>query len=315
MHPAREGCWMRYPSDPVGQVRLGLGLLVVVIVSSIAFSAVAGASTAPHASDSAVTSDRNVTETWRTQVDTAFGPAQTLAANGTVYSINNGTVDALSAGSGRRQWEKRLTGDTFDGTVDERGTLYASGPGFLVALEQETGATRWNKSTADSVVDASDGRIYVQGSEWIRAINADNGSTVWNNSVPRSFGIKGVHNDTVILRVRSDTYVDGVYPKIIRGVNASTGANQWNQTINRSTVSVVVDGGNVYALSGNELWVFEAATGRKITETTLAGDTFFLRSLAASSDRLYGIGTHDGDDILLGYIRLIKSIFRLQHDS
>jgi outer membrane protein assembly factor BamB len=266
----------------------------------VAGAATAGADLRPAGEVSADTTSVTPSETWRTQVDTYFQPAQTLAGDGTVYSINNGTVDALDAATGDRQWEKRFPGQFLGGLVDSDGRLYVSGDGFLAALEQNTGDERWNKSLDGTPVRISSGTVYVDGGQTVKALDAQDGSVMWNESTTTGASVQGVSDGVVVVRktVRVQ-FGSPTFQTQLRGLDASSGAERWSTRIPSDRVTTIVARGTVYSTVGANVSTFDVASGQPLDNVTLDGRV--PRTVLPADGYFYGTATVDGQDFLLGY--------------
>lgn len=286
--------------------KIPLTVLMAVLTATAVVAGVpmAGAgSTADVGDTGAVTTDVTVSETWRTQVDTYFQPAQNVGAAGVVYSINNGTVDALDADTGQRLWEKRVGGDFPIGAVDEQGTLYVAASGFIVAFEKDTGTVRWNESIDATPQGLSNGRIYATSGNTIQAIDAQDGSILWTRDTDETPQIRGVDAQAETLITTEETY-DGVVRtgSKITAWDGTTGEEQWTNTYDTSIQGTTfVNSGTVYAIEGGNLTQLDIDSGDETGSATLAGQTPRSSSITISGDRLYGTIILNGTERLVGY--------------
>jgi outer membrane protein assembly factor BamB len=238
-------------------------------------------------------------ETWRTQTDTYFQPALTLASEETVYSINNGTVDALDAATGDREWEERFPDRFIIGLVDGKGRLYVSGDGFIAALEQDTGEERWNESVDAPMVGLRDGQVYLDGGQTVKALDAQDGSLLWNESAEDS-SVVGLADGVVVLRktVRVQ-FGEPTFQTQLRGLDAASGTELWTTRIKSETVTTTVTDGTLYGLVDSNLTTYDVASGQPTNNVTLDGRV--PQRLSEVDGYLYGVATVDRQDFLVGY--------------
>jgi eukaryotic-like serine/threonine-protein kinase len=98
--------------------------------------------------------DRRTGETERTALSHIMYGSGTVV-NGVVYFVQtNGTVSAVSAGTGRRAWRRATEMESLSAPVrsEKYGQLYfCNGFGRLLALDTKTGAEAWRITALNDV--------------------------------------------------------------------------------------------------------------------------------------------------------------------
>jgi outer membrane protein assembly factor BamB len=235
-------------------------------------------------------------ETWRVEVDTEFSGPQIQVADGTVYAVYSGTVEALDAATGDPQWTESFSADFLRVTTDGEGRLYVSGSGYVRSLEQSTGDERWNVSMDGSVVLVLSGVLYVDQGRTIKALDTADGSELWTDDTSSITTIRGVDSETVLV---SSTTLEG--ETRLRGLDASSGTELWETLVPSSTAKISYSDGTIYSLVGSDLSTYDIETGDPIDSVTIDGRAPRFLLPVSGGDYLYGDAVVDGQDFVLGY--------------
>jgi len=242
------------------------------------------------------------TEQWQADVTV---PHVTPAYNeGTVY-INgrNDLLEAYDASSGERQWRSDTAVGT--GTlVEADGSVYGMLDGIVQAADAETGEQRWSTTLTETAINrapvaVADGRVFASADAGVApvtaALDAASGEVLWRNEYPEGLNFAAtVANGTVYLPHDNGTlyaldpetgdelwtyqpgdsidaevtYRDGtvyVYGDSLSAVDASSGEQQW-QVTSDSAAGIVSDGQIITAAS-TQLISHDRESGEKQWET------------------------------------------------
>jgi outer membrane protein assembly factor BamB len=235
-------------------------------------------------------------ETWRVQVDTDRRGPQIQVADGSVYAVYSGTVEALDAATGDQQWTERFSADFIDVTTDDEGRLYVSSSGYIRSLEQSTGGERWNVSMDGTVFFTQNGVLYVDQGRTIKALDTADGSELWTDDTSDITRIIGISSGTLLV---SSTTLGG--ETRLRGLDASSGTERWKRLVDSVSATVTLTDGTVYSLIGSNLSTYDIGTGNPVDNVTLDGRVPRFLIPAPDGDHLYGDAVVDGQDFVLGY--------------
>ena len=220
--------------------------------------------------------------------------ASPVIGGGRLYVMDtSGEVNAFSAASGARVWQKgfRVNGKTessvFGGGVsyDDGHVYVTTGLGEVAALDAATGNQLWSTKPAGPLRGSPTvafGSVFVMTQDnRIIALGVEDGKPLWNES--GSSGQTGVFG-VAAPAAGSGTVIAGYSTGEIAAYRYENGRTLWSDALARTSISTqvgvltdldadpIIDSGRVYALGqGGRMAAYELLTGQRIWELNLAG--------------------------------------------
>ncbi len=217
----------------------------------------------------------------------------------TVYvGSNDGTLYAVNATDGTKQWEFTTGGPVESSPTVVDGTVYVgSNDDTLYAVDASSGTKEWAFTNPSAAVESSptvvDGTVYVgSNDDTLYAVNATDGSQTWAFTEPSRAVVSSptVANGTVYVGSNNGT---------VYAVDASAGVEEWNVTTNKNfglgvTSSPTTSGGTVYvgtptgagaqsntlvaldATTGNTKWTVDVPNGVRRSSPTVESGSVYI---------------------------------------
>ncbi|MEU6673949.1 PQQ-binding-like beta-propeller repeat protein [Streptomyces sp. NPDC046925] len=163
-----------------------------------------------------------------------------VAVDGTVYLCGQRTLHAVSTASHKRVWTFDADSKLITLPVVAAGTVYCGGlDGTLYAVDARTGKKQWQHrfdgklwdpriaGGADAPV-VSGGIVYFENTAYVTAFDTRTGKQVWQHtSTAKDIRLLGVSAGSVFLAEPDGT---------LRVLDAGTGRRQWEEKLPRSAV-------------------------------------------------------------------------------
>ena len=190
-------------------------------------------------------------------------------AHGQVFAGSaDGSVYALGAKSGARQWSFRTGGPVESRIAAAGGAVYAgSNDNSLYALRASDGARLWSFRTGSSVasgIAVAGGTVYAGSEdENLYAVRASDGSKLWAATV---VGVSSV-------AVAGDTVFAGSADGMLHALRASDGGKRWVFPAGRGSPTGLAAAGGVVYLGGGSgtVYAVRASDGHRLWATPLGG--------------------------------------------
>ncbi len=254
-----------------------------------------------------ITYTGNLTPAWTASIGKGSTGTRRLNAgpvvmDGRVFTMDTGgEVRAFDAGTGKVDWQARITLTTTSGKKTKKkndnaafgggvggadGRVFATtGYGIVAAFDAGTGVELWRKSIGEPLRGApvvAANRVYVLTQDnQIYALTADKGDALWNVAgTVEVAGLLGAAAPAVAL----ETVVVGFGSGELNALRAENGRTVWADALARTgrttamaalsdiDASPVIDRGRVYAIGhGGRMAALELATGQRVWERNFAG--------------------------------------------
>jgi outer membrane protein assembly factor BamB len=203
-------------------------------------------------------------------------------------------------------WEYDLNDGAGSSPTVKNNTVYiGTHDGTLFAIDADTGNKEWEfDEPGDEIVSSPavvDGTVYFGSLDGtLYAVNTTDGTEAWNT--PFDEPENEINSSPTVVE---DTVYFGSRDGALYAVNADTGTEEWkydepedrvfsSPLVVDNTIYVGSDDGNVYAVDtgGIEEWTFEEPAGRVRSTPTYANGTLYVGS---SDESLYAIDAESGD--------------------
>jgi outer membrane protein assembly factor BamB len=195
---------------------------------------------------------------WRFDTDSFVVSSPTIVDQTVYVGSNDGSVYALDAETGEKQWEYTGSGESVRSSPNVvGGTVYiGDDSGALYALDSDTGEKKWKKDVGINNTNSpvvADGTVYVSGMEQgVYALNADTGEENWH------FGLSFAGQGSPVV-VDGTVYVGEQVgdnsPAKVYAIDSETGDERWVSEFPEDGWTVITsptyDNGSLYV--GEEL--------------------------------------------------------------
>lgn len=221
---------------------------------------------------------------------------QPVVSDGTVYVTNfdpsrDGSVLALDAQDGTKQWRTTLDADGDNGIVFVDDRCIVAHDAELAALDPRNGEQLWTQTTSGIrdwellVADESTGTVLLASRDGIEAFDAENGERRWDVETVRQIVRAPAVYDGQVFAVGN---VDGA--KSLVGLSLEDGSNRWQTELtdgSRSTEPIATQHGVVLFDDGSVV-VHDRESGTQRREIhSFEGEGSSPQSIATDDGTLF----------------------------